>query len=1144
MRSCRLFLILAACFATGLMAQDISGTIEGSVLDPSGAAVPKAKVSITNTDRNQVVRTITTDNSGIYSAPLIPIGNYSIRVEAAGFKTNTRTGIVLNVNDDLKINLKLDVGSVSETVEVKESAVQVELGTPANASTIEGTQIRELALGTRNFASLVSLMPGVTSSATDELFVGVTGASGTTTTIPFSVNGMRNSANNWTVDGGDNVDRGSNLTLMTYPSIDAISQFKVERSTYTADTGRAGGAQINVVTKSGNSRFHGSLYEFFRNDVLNANTWSNNANRVNVVNGTAKTPPVRWNDFGGTIGGPVYFGKYNRQKNKTFFFYSEEIRRIINYATFNPTLPTTGMLQGNFIQPVCITVATGGCPTGSAPVTQIPTSLFNPNSVAYIKDIFARTPLLSGDTVAATTAGFFPQRTLLNFRQEIVRIDHTFTDKFSIWGKFENDSIPTTEPGGLFSCSSYPNGCITNTNSPGKAYVFHALNIIRPNLLNDVGFNFNQSAILSTPAGLTAKANSPDINPAEPFVNTQGVVPNVAFTGGTTIAGYGPYNEHNRNWAGFDNLTWILGRHTLKFGYSFNRYNKTENAASQQGTFTFTNAGAPSGTSAFQQSFANFLLGNVATFTMPSTDITPNIWSWQHEGYIQDDFKVNPRLTVFMGVRYSFFGQPTDSGNLLTNFDPKLYSRANAPTIDPATGNVVPGTGNNPTQNGIIIGGITSPYGEKVGNSSFRNFAPRLGVAWDPFGTGTTSVRAGYGIYYDSGLFGTYEQNTFADPPYVRSVNYTNASFSNIGAGTLGVSASALGLHATQVPAQIPYSQQWNFSLQHRFQHDIVVEAAYVGSKGTHLLGIVDINQAPTGVALAAGLHTTTAANPNSTIFTTADDARINAVRPYYGWNYINSLETAFDSNYHSLQLTFRKNFGAAGLVGGAYTWSKNLTDNGSDRSNAPQNSYNWHEGEYGPYPGDRTHVLTFNYVYIIPMFARSHGPVAYVLKGWEVSGIVSAYTGSPFTVTTSGVDPAGAGLLGSSASSPRPDMVCDPNANRPGLYGGSAQSSAQNLTWFNTACFAPVPQGAVRPGDAGRGTVRGPGFFNVDASLIKNFHVTERVTTQLRGEAFNVMNWVNPNGFASTNITSTAFGQISSFRAARRMQIALKVTF
>ena len=1164
------FCLLTASFATAMLAQDISGTIEGSVLDPTGATVPKAKVTITNTDRNQVVRTTETNDSGVYSAPFLPIGNYAVKVGAAGFQTDERTGIVLNVDDVLKINFSMVVGQVSDTVEVRSTSAPVDLSTPASATTIEGTQVRELALATRNFAQLVSLMPGVSNqSGVDELFVGVTGASGTTTTIPYSVNGNRNSANNWTIDGADDLDRGSNQTLGSFPSIDAISEFKVQRSSYTADTGRAGGAQVEVVTRSGTSQYHGTLYEFFRNNALNANNWANNANHVNWTdrqspqtpcNATdytdcyAKQSAYRWNDFGGTVGGPVPLGHYNKDKNKTFFFFSEEARRIINYATFNPTWATQGMLQGNFIQPVCITQITSSgivCPTGSAPVTSIPASMFNANSVAYIKDIFSKAALSSGNTLTDTTDEFFAERTLLNYREELVRVDQAFSEKFSVWGKFSHDAIPTTEPGGIFSCNlSFPGSCTTNTNSPGEQVSVHAVNIIRPNLISDAGFTYNYSAIVSTPVGLTAKPNNPDINPSEPFPNPDGVIPNLTFTGGTAVSGIGPYKDYNRNYNFLESISWVHGRHTFRFGYTFDRYNKTENADGAQGSFGFTNVGAVSSASSytFQQSWANFLLGNVSSFTMPSQDVTPDIWAWQHELYAQDDFKVNPHLTLYMGVRWSLFEQPTDSRGEMDNFDPALYNAAAAPAVNPANGNyVTPISQLSPPTDGIIVAGKTSPFGDKVGNTVYHNFAPRLGLAWDPFGHGTTAIRAGYGIFYDSGLFGTYEQNIFADPPFVSSVSYSNASFNNVSGGPQGVITAPLTLHATALPALTPYSQQWNFTIEHQFVQQIVLDVAYVGTKGTHLLGEVDINEPEPGVALAAGLHTTTgtgSSGPGTTIFTTSDDPRINAVRPFLGYGPITDIETAFDSNYNSLQVMVHKSFGAAGLFSAAYTWSKFLTDSGSDRSNAPQNSYNWHEGEYGPYPGDRTQMLTGNYVYIIPIFRQSKGFVGQTLKGWEVSGIVSAYTGVPTTVTTSSVDPAGLGILGASPVSSRPDEICNPNVNAPHQYAGSAQSSAAGLSWFNTACFAPVPEGAVRPGNTGRYTVRGPGFFDLDASLLKNFSIKERANLQFRFETFNTLNWVDPVGFASANITSTVFGQISSFRAPRRVQLALKLIF
>jgi len=377
----------------------------------------------------------------------------------------------------------------------------------------------------------------------------------------------------------------------------------------------------------------------------------------------------------------------------------------------------------------------------------------------------------------------------------------------------------------------------------------------------------------------------------------------------------------------------------------------------------------------------------------------------------------------------------------------------------------------------------------------------------------------------------------------VESVSYSNASFTNVTGGPQGTITAPLTLHATPLPSRTPYSQQWNFTVEHQFVKRIMLDVAYVGTKGTHLLGEVDINEPMPGVALAAGLHTTSGTGttgPGTTIFVTSDDPRINAVRPYLGYGPITDIESAFDSNYHSLQIQVQKDFGAAGLISGAYTWSKYLTDDGSDRSNAPQNSYNWHEGEYGPYPGDRTQMFVANYVYTLPIFQQSHGFVRQALKGWEVSGILSTYTGVPSTVTTSSVDPAGLGNLGASPVSSRPDEICNPNVNAPHQYGASAQA----LLWFNTACFAPVPEGAVRPGNTGRYTVRGPGFFNLDASLFKSFYMTERDVLQFRFETFNTLNWVNPSGIGSVNNTSSLFGIITGFRAPRRVQLALKFTF
>ncbi len=1111
--------IALSLFSLAAFGQDVSGTIQGVILDPAGAVVPNAKVTITNTDRDQVVRTFTTDASGNYSAPVLPVGHYSIKVEAPGFRTEVLSGLMLNVNDSLKVNVSLELGQTSEQVTVQEAALQVELSTPANTNVIEGRQIRELALATRNYEHLVALAPGVTANQTDQLFIGVSAPAGTAAVLPFSINGQRNSANNWTVDGADNVDRGSNLTLLTFPSIEAIDEFKIQRSLYTADSGRAGGAQINVVTRSGTNQFHGSLYEFARNNYFAANNWVNNASRQNVVNGVAQVPSLRWNDFGGTIGGPVYIpGHYNTEKNKTFFFYSEEHSRVITYTTFNPVLPTAGMLQGQFSTPVCTSFSGTSCTQTGTSITNI-----NPIAQAYIKDIYNQLPLSP-----TSTSTFNIGRNVFDHDQFLVRLDHSFSERFSVWGRFLDDKIPTTEPGGLFTGSPIPGAAITNTNAPGRSFVIHALQTIRPTFLNEVGFNFSRGGILATPEGTAQLTSATDVAKAVnlPFANQTGVIPELTFTGGSALVGYGPYTEYNRNYTVFDNVNLVRGRHTIKLGVSVNRYQKTENAANagNYGIFGFTSNGVPSGTPAYSQAWANFLLGNVATFSQASRDITPNLHAWQTEWYAQDDFQLNPHLKLYYGVRWSYFGPPSDDNNLLTTFDTRAYNVANSPAINPANGNIVVGTGNNPSLNGIRVGDVQ--------DKNYHNFAPRIGLAWDPFGDGKTSIRAGYGMYYDSSLFATYEVNIFTNPPYVQSVAYSNTTLQNPAGGTLSVSAAPLALRATPISNLTPYTQHYSFDVQRELPFRVILDAGYFGSKGTHLLGIVDINQAFPGAALAAGLHAGA-----GTVFTSADDPRINAVRPYLGFNAINSMLPAFDSNYHSLQVNVKKDFGASGLFGISYTWAKNLTDNQTDRSTAPQNSYNWHEGEYGPAQLDRRQVLTANYVYTIPVPKDTKGALAYAVKGWQLSGLASFGTGLPFTVTTSNSDPAGLGFLGASVASGRPNQICDPNA-------GAPHDRDLNGLWFNTSCFQAVPQGQLTPGNTGRGTVRGPGYSKYDLALFKNFAFRERMNLQLRLETFNTFNHPNPSGFGSTNNTSSLFGLITSYRDPRLVQLGGKFTF
>ena len=425
--------------------------------------------------------------------------------------------------------------------------------------------------------------------------------------------------------------------------------------------------------------------------------------------------------------------------------------------------------------------------------------------------------------------------------------------------------------------------------------------------------------MLTDPAGLTAK-EFPDINVNTPFPNTLGVVTAVALTGGSSVVGVGPYRNFNQNHAFFDNFTWIKSAHTIKLGGSVNRYRKHENTpnGNNYGTMSSTNTGVQTGTTNYQQAFANFLLGNVATFTQASRDFTADVRAIQSELYAQDDFRVRRNLTLYFGVRWSYFGQPSDANGVLSNFDPLTYDKANAQQINPANGQIIPNTGK--ALNGIIIGGQNSPYGSKVADDVWHNFAPRIGLTWDPFGTGKTAVKAGYGLYYDASLFGTYEQNIFTNPPLIQTVTISNVTMSNPGGGTSAINNNPLALRGTPVPNGIPYSQQWSLSVQQQIQKDFVVDVGYFGSKGTHLLGIIDINQLPPGFAYSACVF---ANNTNgSTVWASSgDEARLNGLRPYRGYNAINVVRPWFKSNYHSLQVQVRKRLGSAGTFNLSYTW-------------------------------------------------------------------------------------------------------------------------------------------------------------------------------------------------------------------------------
>jgi hypothetical protein len=1126
-------MVLLTVLCPSLVGQNIFGTIAGTVQDASGAVVVGASITVTNTDQNAVVFAAKTNSAGRYSAPFLPVGNYSVSAEASGFKIAEQSGIKLNVNENLTVDLSLVPGSTQQTVNVTASALQVDLQSAQAQTVISGTQIRELAVNTRNYEQLVALMPGVSTGLTsDQLYVGASSPVGSSNQINFSINGSRPTQNSWNIDGADNVDRGSNLTLLAYPSLDSIAEFSVQRSNYNAEFGRSSSGQINVITSAGTNQFHGDAYEFFRNDVLDANTYLNNRKDIPI-------PALRYNDFGGTVGGPVW-------RDHTFFFFSEEARRVITYSNFLALVPSAAELQGDLSAasaPVCVQWSGQTCLQQGYQVTN-----FSPAAQAYLKDIYSKLPPPDDPNCTGGCTLTSIGRNIYNMHQEIARVDQVFSPKFRIFGRFEADTIPTTEPSGLFLTSQLPGVSSSSTNSPGRIFTIHATNTISPTLINDAGYSYSHGGILSTPIGLVTAQNSPDVISAIslPFTSTLNVAPVLNFTYFQSITDRGQYRDFNDDNNAFDNLSKVVGRHALKFGVTYHWYQKDENSASgNQGNFSFPTT-APNGTNSEYQEWANFLTGNASSFGQASQDFRAVIRQQQWEIYAQDTFQARPNLTLSYGLRYALFRQPTDARGNLTNFDPVTFSATGAPPINPKNGQLA-GTG--VPLNGIIIGGNNgggngSPYGDAVNQQNNLSFAPRVGVAWDPTGDNRTSVRAGYGMFFDASAVSRYEINVFTNPPFVNSLSLGPTPLDTPG-GTAIVSKYPGALAAVAPKWHTPYSQEWSLDVQHQFPSQWLLDVGYYGSNGTHLLGEVDLNQ-PLPGAYVTALAPYGVKGPPTRGTTTQ---QLNFIRPYLGYDAINDQITSFGSNYNGLQVALQKRIGKNSLVNVNYTWSKAMTNAFNDTS-AAQNTYNL-GAEYGPARYDRTNIFNANFVYDLPFFESQSGLVGHTLGGWEISGIVNSYTGLPYTVTGVLNDPAGQGVLdGNSAVSGRPDMVGKPN--KASAASGPIHNNNGIKPWFNTAAYAPVcptvggvttcPTGA-RPGDSHPGSVRGPGLWRADLSLFKNFKFTEHIRLQFRAEATNVFNHTNPDGM-STSFTSSLFGKITSYRDPRILQLGLKLYF
>ncbi|MFZ0631848.1 MAG: carboxypeptidase regulatory-like domain-containing protein [Acidobacteriaceae bacterium] len=1119
-------------------AQELEGTFTGTVTDSSGAVLPHATVTITLASVSSQGRVVETDASGSYTATNLPAGTYTITVTAQGFATLTQKDVVLNVAQQRAVNVQLKPGSATQTIIVQENPVAIDTTSSSQSGTIDGTQVRELELVNRNFQQLVTLQPGVVNNLGDEPGFGLNSVSS------ISVNGARETANNWSVDGADINDSGSNATLLNIPSIDAIQEFTLERSSYDASFGRSGGGQIVVATRSGTSTYHGTAYEFARNENTNANSYFNNLANI-------PRSPDHYNDFGFTLGGPLMIPHlYNSDRKKTFFFWSEEWRKTSEPTTNDVAAATPSELAGTFATTptnYAATLAAVGatCVSAYTPLTATNgyatanPSCYSSNAQTYVNQIVSKNPAnfvsaSNGFNYGYQLAGY---STLNNFRQDLVRVDHYFNDKLHFFARGMQDDVPETLPTGLWGGANYPDVVNVAINAPGKNVVGNLTWTISPKMVNEVEFAYSQGTIAGA---LSGQANSPSLLASlsnnYAYTDPYGRIPSVAILDGSVTVvsqGSAPYFERNLDRNIFDNFTYTVGQHTIRAGFTAQQMLKTEDASEGNPAFDFNTWG-------------DFLLGDASQYSQASRDIVPDLNFWNTEAYVEDNWKVKSSLTVNLGVRWSRFPSPSDSKNTLTNFDPLVYNPNAAPALD-SNGNFVAGQAFTPATyaNGLIFpkgaacsaaqaisSQVTcSPYGSLVNPNNNWNFGPRVGFAWTPpMNNGQTVLRGGFGIFYDRVLDGIWEQNAFGDPPLVQTTTITNTQFDNpLGAGTAAPPGlGPNGLTTTGNPTfKVPSYADFNLSGEQQVNRNTTLEIAYVGSVTRHMMGELDLNM-PT---LA-----TREANPA---------APLNNIRNYLGYSDFHTRLPVFTSNYNSLQVSL--NHRSRDLQAGiAYTWSKNLTDQYNDRGVA--NTYTWDPKlDYGNSGLNEPQIFVANFVYKEPFFLTQHGLPGHLLGGWELSGITTFESGSSFntyqvsdpygcvpdTSTANGCEagtyPGGLGING-----PNYDILARPDQT------GPVHLVKNGLNWFNTSVFTPA---VGHFGSESAGNILGPGLEKVDLGLMKNFAIGERTSLQMRAESFNVFNHTSFTG-PDNGLSDGTFGQVTGTHEPRIMQFSGKLYF
>jgi Carboxypeptidase regulatory-like domain/TonB-dependent Receptor Plug Domain len=1200
-RSLFLVVLLALAIPSAMLAQQYSGTVTGTVTDPTGASVAGAAVTATNVGTNATYQATTSD-AGVYTFAQLPVGTYDVSVKTSSFKESIAKGVEVHTSTVTEANMALQLGAASEVVSVEASDVQVQTTTAEVGEVVSGTQVRELPLNGENFMGLVTLSPGVsTANSFNSRDKGLTGGA------DFSVNGNPYNYNLFLVDGVNNNDVGSGRTILIYPSVDAIAEFKMIRNSYGPEYGQAAGAIISITTRSGENQFHGGLFYAGRNDKLDANDWFSN------FNGTGKAE-LRRNDWGYHASGPIL-------KDKLFVWWNQEWNREVRGQSVASCVPTAAEQGGDFstdfagaAPPTATkpagTLATdqcgatqpaawvGGVYTSLIPVSQQsatnPFVIANPDPAGALIEKFYPLPnqaLHNGDNWAQS------ENLVPSWSEWNIRTDYDLTKKNRITFRYTNDSWTSPGPNNtaFWGVSQFPT-INSDWSQPSKSVMAKLTTQLSNTMVNDVEFGYGHNAIITTLSGTQAGVVG-QINTAVPTAWPASLKQANAFGSGGAVWGglapYGsgqtmwniaPYANHEDLYALQDNISKVHGNHIFKIGAYYSTNAKIEDGAggSDQPAFNFsdggvntcpgsnptctTNNGAALGTPLGNQ-LANLLLpGQEFVTTEKNVNATARVNWHDFEWYIGDSWKIRRNVTVNYGFRWSYLRQPYAGDNHWANFSLANWSAAEALANPSDACNgviIVPGT--TPCADAAaqlsalgvslpLSNGTPGPNRALVNNNN-HTIAPRLGVAWDVRGDGKTAVRGGIGQFFQREPVGLLEQLAFTAPFAI-----TASDTRTLGTPQPLASPSVSPSGSENPRAVIPNSWQWNLSVERELTHNTALQIGYVGNSGIHLTSGIDVNAVPS-------------AEWDQTAFLSGP--AFNAFRPADNFGSILQFEHNGKSDYHSLQVLFRSRLGEFSTFQAAYTYSHSIgnvqLDNSSGSVNAQAVTEQGAEFlDKGNTNINRPHVFVANEVFYLPKLANQNSIVRQTVGGWELNSIVSVTSGSSVSVFSNGAG----GALGSSLNSLQGSGFNQ--NNRPDITGTSCNSGENGRQILNPAAFTLIGYTIGTVGNAPRGYCFGPNYRNVDAQLAKNWTFKERFRLKFSLDFFNLFNHANFNGgnletqgfnaggllcgagqtactpsnnvvsaqLGTPNSISSGFGQSNNVHPGREVQYTLRFSF